>query len=286
VKVASTWYVKKSGGEVLGPVDAGELKRWADDGRVASDDAVSPDGTAWTPAPELPELEAALRGRAQAPAPAVESGIHFKDLAMRNDSLQREVAKWTKMYEDLRENHVTVERALRQRIEDSRRSEAAARDEIRDLRRRVERSELDYRNLINATQGAEGEEGAADPDRARLMAMVEANAELSRSLDTLFAQLQEKGEAITAMARARAEAEQRAEEDIRRMEARVKEEQAIAARAVARHTELEEAHQQLVRAYRNMNDRFIRLHQQVEAASSSGGAKRNGDAPPRISLNR
>lgn len=242
---------------------------------------------------EKPELDAtphdaapdATRAEeASSAAPAQPADASFKELSLRNDALQREVRKWTKMYEDLRETHQSMERSLRDRIDEARRSETAARDEIREIRARLQRSEASYRRLIDATQAAEGE-SETDAIRAQLMALVESHSELSRSLDALFHQLQQKGEALEAMTRARQEAEQRAEGEIQRMEQRLKGEQEIAARAVAQFHAIEEAHQQLVRAYRDMNDRFIRLHQQVEAATSSGKT-RSGDSPPRISLNR
>ncbi len=51
-----TWYLKKSTGEVYGPVESHDLATWASDGRVAQDDQVSQDQKTWIPAADLPEL--------------------------------------------------------------------------------------------------------------------------------------------------------------------------------------------------------------------------------------
>ena len=54
--VSTTWHLRKPDGAVYGPVDLDTLGRWAADGRVASDDHVSPDGQAWQPATSVPAL--------------------------------------------------------------------------------------------------------------------------------------------------------------------------------------------------------------------------------------
>lgn len=50
------WFLKTADADVFGPVGIAELRDWAADGRVAPDHQVSPDGNAWRPAPDLPEL--------------------------------------------------------------------------------------------------------------------------------------------------------------------------------------------------------------------------------------
>jgi len=51
------WYLKKSDGEVYGPVDLATLQLWATDSRIAPEDQVSTDQESWKLAPALPELE-------------------------------------------------------------------------------------------------------------------------------------------------------------------------------------------------------------------------------------
>ncbi len=52
------WFLKKSTtGEVFGPASLSELKTWSAAGRVGPGDSVSPDGSDWQPAIELPDLE-------------------------------------------------------------------------------------------------------------------------------------------------------------------------------------------------------------------------------------
>ena len=49
-------FLKRSDGEVYGPVDLPTLQLWATDGRVAPDDKVSADQKIWVAATDLPEL--------------------------------------------------------------------------------------------------------------------------------------------------------------------------------------------------------------------------------------
>lgn len=53
----TSWYLKKSDGNVYGPVRLADLKNWVKDSRVAPDDQLSPDQKQWMPAPELAALE-------------------------------------------------------------------------------------------------------------------------------------------------------------------------------------------------------------------------------------
>jgi len=50
------WYLKKSDGEVYGPVDLATLQLWATDSRIAPEDQVSTDQKSWQLAPALSEL--------------------------------------------------------------------------------------------------------------------------------------------------------------------------------------------------------------------------------------
>lgn len=52
----SEWYLRKVEGPIYGPVDAITLWRWAADGRIAPDDAVSQDQNAWLTAHTVADL--------------------------------------------------------------------------------------------------------------------------------------------------------------------------------------------------------------------------------------
>jgi len=51
------WYLRVEDGSVFGPVDTLSLVEWARQGRVAPGDCISEDGTDWTPAEKLPDLD-------------------------------------------------------------------------------------------------------------------------------------------------------------------------------------------------------------------------------------
>lgn len=201
-----------------------------------------------------------------------EQKTSHKDLARLNDVLQRDVAKWTKMYEDLREVQRQTETKLRDRIEELRRDEVSTRKETADLRTRLERAEANYRELVKAAEDTAETGDPAATARTHRLALVQSHAELSQSYDTLFRQMEQKQEALDAMSRARQEAEQRAEEEVRRMEERLHQERDLADLARNQYAEMEEAYHQLVRSYRDMNDRFIRLHQEKNATHRDGAS--------------
>lgn len=51
------WYLKIDDGSVFGPVDSASLRDWAEQGRVAPGNEISPDRKSWLSADQLPELE-------------------------------------------------------------------------------------------------------------------------------------------------------------------------------------------------------------------------------------
>lgn len=74
------WYLKKSSGDVYGPVDLPTLQLWATDGRVAADDQASEDRQRWKPAPDIPEL--GMDWRVQLPDGSSYGPVH--PLALRD----------------------------------------------------------------------------------------------------------------------------------------------------------------------------------------------------------
>lgn len=54
---SQSWQLRKPDGATFGPVSVEVLQKWARDGRVAPEDEVSGDGKTWIPARNLPALE-------------------------------------------------------------------------------------------------------------------------------------------------------------------------------------------------------------------------------------
>ncbi len=51
------WYLRKSDGQIYGPVELADLQGWAADGRVEPGDDISEDRARWIPPEQLPDLE-------------------------------------------------------------------------------------------------------------------------------------------------------------------------------------------------------------------------------------
>lgn len=291
------WYLQKSNGQVYGPIERATLARWAADGRIAPDDRVSQDALSWCPAPDLPGLgmdwlaeisegeyygpvhrdalralfadgtlpadtrivhksgERELREPAAAAAPAAPAPPPWKDMAESKDTFEREARKWKQMYEDEHAGGLERERLLNQRIEETRHSELAARTRLEHVGRRLAQLQQSYELL----QKAVDEAGAGAP-ASQLAELSTAYRELSQRYESLVGQLTAKSREIQTLLESRELAERHAEERVRQMQdivQRAREEADAARRRVA---ELEEAHLDLVRSYRELNDRFIRLH--------------------------
>ncbi len=192
----------------------------------------------------------------------------WKDLAVRNDTLQRELTKWTKMYEDERSSAETIEAKLNARIDELRRNEGVVNSEMDNLSRRLQLTERNYEEVLVASRLSEAEDPEA-ASRSQLMALIESHNELSQKYDSLFQQLQDKNEQIEALSKIAKEADRRADQRVSDMEKRLKEEQELADKARGQFAEIESSHHDLVKAYRDMNDRFIRFRQQGDGSGAA-----------------
>jgi hypothetical protein len=91
---------------------------------------------------------------------------------------------------------------------------------------------------------------------------MESYQEMSLQFDTLMQQLTSKSQEIQSLIQSRAETEKRAEEQIKQMETIVRRERAEADSARNRVAEMEDNHLNLGKAYRDLNERFIRMREQ------------------------
>ena len=94
---------------------------------------------------------------------------------------------------------------------------------------------------------------------AQILALIQSYQELSERYDNLVQQLTSKSQEIQSVLESRAQAEKYAAEQVRRTEEVVQREREESDLARRRATELEQSHLDLVRAYRELNDRFIRF---------------------------
>jgi len=187
----------------------------------------------------------------------------WREIAESKDQYEKESIKWRKMYEDEHASLLKKEGALNERIDELRRSESAARLEIEQLERKLRAAQRDYQLLKQTVEGNEG-----TPQSSQLVALMEAYSELSQGYDSLASQVTSKSAEIRSLLDSRKLAEENAEEQMKRMEQMAKREREEAESARRQAAEMEETHLQLVKSYRDLNSRFIRLRQEASGEAS------------------
>ena len=356
-----SWYLRKIDGGVYGPVEIDTLRRWAAEGRISPDDALSEDQANWFGAPDMPQLEMSwmidlegsetygpihlhavqellaegsltpqtrlvhkrtgevrilsdLLAAKNPPSPPVPAAAPvptapaepkaapeqkraapeqkpaapeqksvtpdstsatptaattaqpkqvWKELSERRDFFEREMKKWRKMYEDERDNARRREDGLNERIEEFRKNDLANRTLIEQLERKLVQLERNYSLFKQSVEAS-----ATDEQGARVMALMESYQQLSEQYDGLMQQLTAKSAEIQGLLESRSQIEKSAEERLRHGEEITRREREEADKARKQLAGMEETHLHLVKAYRELNERFIRRRDQNATAPS------------------
>ena len=192
------------------------------------------------------------------PADAAQAMRDWKTASEKLDKQTKDTDRWKTRYEELREVTERELSELKEKIAVHKKQaiQDAAQNEKLDLKV----AQADKR--LTALQSSEGG-GSGEVD-----AVMESYNELSTNYEVLLSQLGGKNEEIQSLMNSRAEAERHAEASVQEMSKRMHREQAEADSARNRFHELEETHLQLVKAYREMNDRYIQLRQNQGAPMS------------------
>ncbi len=197
----------------------------------------------------------------------------WKQVAQSKDTYEKEARKWKQLFDEERASQEQVEKALNEQIRDlrSRLMEAeTARErmafQINQMERRME-----------SARTAKSEEGSETTPGE----LWDAYNNLSTNYDSLLQQLKEKSEELRELVATREENERLADSRMKQMDDLLQRERKEADKARRRLEELEEAHLQLVRSYREMNDRFIRMRQHAtEHAPPVATPSRKPSTPP------
>lgn len=189
------------------------------------------------------------------------------------DSSLKDVQKWKVLYESERTQRLESEeksaaenRDLRHQLHETQ----SARDR---LNYRVNQLEKNLEEMQSALEGS-GMDYSASPT-----AVMESYQHLSDNYDSLLEQLNEKSEDLNSLREARDQVEQEAGTRIRSIEERLYREREEADKARKRLAELENAHMEIVRSFRDLNDRYIRLRQQ--SPSGPPPPPRQASSPPK-----
>ncbi|MCC5847670.1 MAG: hypothetical protein JJU29_06195 [Verrucomicrobia bacterium] len=190
------------------------------------------------------------------------------EVMRERDRLAREAEKWKRFYEDELERNQTREKELLAQIDELRAWQRKAAERIKSLERR--RAQLEQATMLPGARDVTGE----DQD------LRHAYQELRVQLDQLMESLELRNRQIES-ARERieeAEAHLRRERENRKEE--VAREKALQEDAAAHLTRLEQAHVDLTRSYRDLNERMIRLRNQMEAPSKVSLSRESSEASP------
>lgn len=262
------WLIAMEDGSLYGPLHLSALRDLVADGSLNTqtrlthkttgavqslDEALTtPEEPVILPPPAPIEPAQALPSATAAPERA-----EWKEIAQSKDFFEREANKWRKMYEDEHASSVRREKALDERVNEMRKNELASRLAIEQMQRKLTHIEDSYNTLKQTV-----ESNSKDDKTTQLVAMMESYQEMSLQFDTLMQQLTSKSREIQTLIQSRAETEKRAEEQVRQMEDIVRRERAEADSARSRMAEMEENHLDLGKAYRDLNERFIRMREQ------------------------
>ncbi|MCF7838220.1 MAG: hypothetical protein K9N49_06285 [Candidatus Marinimicrobia bacterium] len=284
------WRLRKQDGTEYGPAPLEQFCCWARQNRIAPEDELQADGGAWQPATEiralqldwfvpsaeppgesgpyhlatlaelilagdLPLMTPVRRYDQEAPCPAARAISEAAQSlwAAAPGADETEAEPWQKLYErEVSRNQIMV-RDQAEALAASRAREKESRTELADVRRQLNQLQRDYDHLQDLMQG--------DPSRATLLEW----AGLIESHRALLDQYEE----LTSRSEAQTSAEQTAHDavhaelaqmqallDAQEQRAGVDRELAEAAISKQRAAEKQLAH--LQRAYRDLNERYIR----------------------------
>ena len=260
------WLIEMDDGTFYGPIHLTALRELAAEGSLTPQTRLTHKTTGKScslseilTAPERPAAPPAPAAVEASPAPGtpIPARAEWKEIAQSKDFFEREANKWRKMYEDEHAGFLRRETALNQRVDEMRKNELASRLAIEQMQRKMTRIESAYNQMKQTV-----ESGSTDDKTTQLVALMESFQELSQQYDALMQQLTAKSQEIQSLLQSRAETEKSAEEQVKRMEQIVQRERAEADGARRRVAEMEENHLNLGKAYRDLNERFIRMREQ------------------------
>lgn len=176
---------------------------------------------------------------------------------------------------------------LKQLIEDetarSRKHEAELQQRIRQL----QESELTLLKSVESAEGkaalAERKTGPAAGGGGDYGSLVQSYDDLTKNYDLLMDQFAAKSSDLNSAYAAIENLKKETDERVARIEATMRNERDDADKARQRLAKAEEAHLELVRSYRELNDRYIRYRQKMEAPGGPAETA-NGEAKPRVRL--
>jgi hypothetical protein len=204
-----------------------------------------------------------------------QAAARIRELESRRDAAQTDGSStWRAKYEAGQQALRESERAAEARIRELTGREA-------ELARNLEAAERKVRQLQEeaiSNAPARGVPGQENLDAASLL---KSYNDLNRNYENLLERLRAKQEEHKAALAAIAKLEQDAAERTDHLETETEQERIEVENLRAQLAESQKNHQDLVRAYRDLNDRYIRLRQQSDAPAPAAGPTPPTAVPPR-----
>lgn len=210
--------------------------------------------------------------------------LRIREAQARADDAARELAE-----------AVTREREAEARAGETARQLAASAARVSELeaarpadasaewRTRCEKAEALLRQREDQLKAATQARGVAGQEKLDQGALLKSYNDLSRNYENLLERLRAKQDEVDAAKAEIVRLEQDAEDRTNHLEVETEQERAEIEQLKQKLAETEKNHQELVRAYRDLNDRYIRLRQQSDAPAPAPATPAHDvpAAPPR-----
>ncbi len=171
------------------------------------------------------------------------------------DQLHKEVERWKRLYQDEVGGLEAREQAAQEQVRALQREQqtlATQLDKERVGMSRLQKKLDEMERLINAD--------TEEPLKQQVKLLLEAYSEMSGQYDTLIEQITALSDELESTREARAESQERADQCMKLMMKNLEQERQEADKARRDLTTLEKTYVELLRSYREMNDRLIRKH--------------------------
>lgn len=208
---------------------------------------------------------------------------NWQNAFRESDRLERAAQKWKQLYEEERKSGQEQIAELREKIRAMTQEDFAVQSALEHARRELAQLKKIQEQFQQSMEQTEPEKN--------LWLMF---TDLTRSFDLLSMQFMGKMDEIKTLRDLLGHAQSDAESRIQHMETQWQREREAAAVTAKRLAELEDTHLQIIRAFREMNDHYIRMREQAKpggeavpltpkagASPQAPGPKRSG---PRIRL--
>jgi virulence-associated protein VapD len=219
-------------------------------------DVVAPVMAPILPVVQPPAPPATATPTVLAPPPPSKN-TEWKEMAGKRDLFEKETHRWKRLYADLQASSAKHEQELSERAEHLRREELSARTQLEQTQMSLQKLQQTIKQISDVTVFPT----AAEASAAQRAAILDAYNELSSRCDTLMDQLHAKSIELEALEQSQQRIKEEADQRVQTVEANMRKEREDADRTRKRALLLEEDHLQLLRSFRDLNDRYIRMRQ-------------------------